>query len=55
MVMKERCGGMRQMDRQIPRPKVQLKLEVRGKSRWPFGWEILRELASGGNRLSPQI
>ena len=44
MVMKELCGGMKQIDRQYPRPKILLKFEVKGKSRWPFGWEILREL-----------
>jgi hypothetical protein len=37
--------GLRQNDRNFGKPKILLKLEVRGKSRWPFGWQ--RELAIG--------
>jgi hypothetical protein len=37
---------MQQIGRYYPRPKILVKLEVKGKSRWPFGWEILRELGS---------
>jgi site-specific DNA recombinase len=47
MVMKTSCGGMKQTGRHYPRPKVLLKFEIKGKSRWPFGYEILRELAGG--------
>jgi hypothetical protein len=37
---------MQQTDRHYPRPKIRLKFEVKGKSRWPFGWEILRHLSA---------
>jgi len=46
------CGGLKQIDHPVPRPKILLKLEIRGKARWPFGWEILRELAGF---VSPDI
>src|SRR5262249_4351610 len=44
MVMKERCGGTKQIGRHYPSPKILLKFEVKGKCRWPYGWEILRQL-----------
>jgi hypothetical protein len=37
---------MKQTDHHYPWPKVLLKFEIKGKSRWPFGWEILRELTA---------
>jgi hypothetical protein len=43
--------GRETIGRQLPRPRILLKLEVKGKSRWPFGWEILRELGAHGNHL----
>jgi hypothetical protein len=46
MVMKERCGGTKQIGRHYPSPKILLKFEVKGKCRWPYGWEILRQLAA---------
>jgi len=54
MVMQQRCGGMTQIGRQLPRPKILLNLAVSGKSRWPFGWDILRELASVATTSRPR-
>jgi len=53
MVMKIRCGGLQQIDRHCARPKILLKLEVRGKSRCGVWRRVLRELAIGGNHVSP--
>jgi hypothetical protein len=44
-VMTERCGGTTHPGHQFPRPTILLNLSRRGKARWPFGWEILREFA----------
>ena len=53
MVMRRCCVGVKQNDRHYPRPKILLKFEVKDKSRWPFGWEILRELVPVKQRPRP--
>jgi len=46
MVTKTSCAGAKQIDHRFPRATVLVKFEVKGKSRWPFGWDILRELGA---------
>lgn len=52
MVTSTSCVGVKQIHRPCPRTKIELNFETKGKSRWPFGWEILRELNRGGSDLA---
>lgn len=39
-----RCGGQRLKHHYSHLPELTLDLSTKGKGRWPFGWEVLREL-----------
>jgi hypothetical protein len=54
VVTKHYCMGLKQIDRHFPSPKILLKFEVKGISRWPFGWEILRALESSPHNMATQ-
>ncbi len=49
MVTTKLCGGTQQANRPCPRAVVLLNFRVTGKARWPFGWEILRQLYPNGD------
>jgi DNA invertase Pin-like site-specific DNA recombinase len=52
MVMKELCGGTTHPNHPCPRPIIMLNLKVQGKARWPFGWNILSDLAGSEGAAS---
>jgi len=51
--LNSRFVGMKQVDHHYPCPKVVLKFDVKGKSRGPFGWDMLRELAASAPGTAP--
>ena len=43
--LKTGCGGVQQIFQRYSLPEILIKLEKKDKSRWPFGWDVLRKLS----------